>query len=167
MMRRAASSVRDRRATDGLPPRPGDLTQAEIDFYSAQRRADIEAALKHRARRARWAWVLLIAAVIFVGFDNRHQAATSSAQNRHLIEVVQRDRARAIYDGCVALNKRNANTRAEVETRILKEAGGDLDKVDRLRARSTFVLTLIDRLAPPENCVEKRDKYVSTPTGIE
>lgn len=151
-----------RRATDGLPERPEDLTQAEVDFYSATRRADIQAALRHRARRARWAWILLICAVIAVGFDNRHQASQDSARNRHLIDVVQRDRARSIFDSCVATNKRRANTRAEVETEVQKQSGFRPKAEATLKERAKFTLRLIEGLAPYENCVEKRAKYVNT-----
>jgi uncharacterized membrane protein len=147
----------NRRITDEGNERrvPEGVTQEEIDFWRAERQEDIKIALRHRAARARWAWILLICAVIFVGYDNRQQASRDSAQNRALIQQVQRQRADNIFNTCVTQNKQNAATREEVTREILTRSKGDREKEAALREQAKFTLRLVDRLRPTENCFER------------
>jgi uncharacterized protein YqeY len=153
--------VPNRRITDDASLRvPEGITQEEIDFWRSQRQEDIKIALKHRASRARWAWLMLIAAVIFVAYENRQQSGRDSEQNRVLIERVQEQRKDSIYESCVAQNRENAQTKEEVTREILTRAGGDPDKEDALREQAKFTIRLIDSLAPRDNCFERVDRFV-------
>jgi hypothetical protein len=155
----------NRRITDAENERriPEGVTQEEIDFWRAQRQEDIKIALRHRASRARWAWILLIVAVIFVGYDGRNQASRDSEQNRALIQQIQTQRAESIRTSCISLNKRNAATKEEVTREILTRSEGDVKKEAALREQAKFTLRLIDSLAPRENCNDRVKKLVAEP----
>ena len=99
--------------------------------------------------------------------DNRHQAATASSANKHAIELIQHDRARSIYDGCVETNKRNSATRERTEREIIKRAHDDPHEAVKLRKQAKFIFDLIDTRLPRENCVEKREKYVSETQDVQ
>lgn len=126
------------------------MPDRRIDYEARKRLEQVQIGYERFAHRVYLILAVLVAVQLGIGALSLYllgQNRERSSQVARIVDQIQRERARNILAACEDQNKRNGDTKAEVE-RLASRAPARPDREERIAATNL----LIDRLAPVRNC---------------